>query len=581
MAAMDLTLSGLSSGFDWKTMVDKITQVNQMPQAAVRKEQAGLTTQNNVLTQLNTRLTDLKAKVDALQSETLYTARKATSSNTSVATVKAAGGAVLGDFSLTISQLATPATWVGAGDQAGSLAATFVDRASVDAGPTLAAAPFATTVTGGTFTINGHRITVSTTDTLQAVFQNIHDNAGGIEGSYDPVTDRISLTSPDGSDIVVGATGDTSNFLQVARLYGNPVPGGTLQSETSLGSLRPFKALDAQPFKTALGVPAGGGSFEVNGTTVTYKATDSLSAVLNRINQSAAGVVATFDFANDRVLLRNTQPGDRTVSLADVSGNFLAAVGLTAGSLSRGKDLKYSLDGGVTTLTSNSNTLTDVSSGLTGITVDAVATGTLSISVSQDTSVVRTAITSLVSSANSLQSLIDSATASTTDAAGKVTPGLMEFDPLMGRLGSSLRQQLLRSQPDNGLAIHGLDDLGYGATGYSDQLVTKDSTKLDEALADNLAAVQSYFTTATSGFSARLGAFLSPYLEGASGGAGLVATKQAANTKRSSELDRQLANMEKVVQDTRTRMLAEFQAYEAASARNNQQLQLLNSKILA
>ena len=100
MAAIDLSLSGLSSGFDWKTMVDKITQVNQMPQAAVRKEQSGLTTQNNILSQLNTRLTDLKAKVDALQSSALYTARKSTSSDTSVAAVTTDNGAVLGDFSL-------------------------------------------------------------------------------------------------------------------------------------------------------------------------------------------------------------------------------------------------------------------------------------------------------------------------------------------------------------------------------------------------------------------------------------------------------------------------------------------------
>ena len=85
---------------------------------------------------------------------------------------------------------------------------------------TVGAAGFSTPVTAGTFTVNGAQINIATTDSLQTVFNNIASAtlaAGNqVTASYSATTDKITLTSSNGSPIVLGSATDTSNFLQTA-----------------------------------------------------------------------------------------------------------------------------------------------------------------------------------------------------------------------------------------------------------------------------------------------------------------------------------------------------------------------------
>ncbi len=111
---------------------------------------------------------------------------------------------------------------------------------------------------------------------------------------------------------------------------------------------------------------AGAGMFRINGVEISFSEADSMSAVIQRINDSAAGVQASYDTLNDHMVLTNRVTGDLGIGLEDVTGNFLAATGLSGGSLERGKDLLYTIDGGET-LRSHSNTITEVSSGLVGL----------------------------------------------------------------------------------------------------------------------------------------------------------------------------------------------------------------------
>ena len=53
------------------------------------------------------------------------------------------------------------------------------------------------------------------------------------------------------------------------------------------------------------------------------------------------GVTASYDSINDRMVLANRTTGDIGIAMEDVSGNFLAATGVTAGTLERGKNLLY------------------------------------------------------------------------------------------------------------------------------------------------------------------------------------------------------------------------------------------------
>lgn len=80
---------------------------------------------------------------------------------------------------------------------------------------------YVTPVTSGTFTINGVSISVSASgDNLASVLARINASAAGVNASYDAATNEITLTSTSTGpqSIVLGAPGDTSNFLSATGL---------------------------------------------------------------------------------------------------------------------------------------------------------------------------------------------------------------------------------------------------------------------------------------------------------------------------------------------------------------------------
>ena len=82
------------------------------------------------------------------------------------------------------------------------------------------AAGFVTPVTAGTFTINGVKISVSTSQNLTDVLNAINSSTAGVTAVFNSVTGQIQLTNANSGpqSIVLGAAGDTSNFLTAAGL---------------------------------------------------------------------------------------------------------------------------------------------------------------------------------------------------------------------------------------------------------------------------------------------------------------------------------------------------------------------------
>ncbi|HUY10634.1 MAG TPA: flagellar cap protein FliD N-terminal domain-containing protein, partial [Candidatus Dormibacteraeota bacterium] len=92
--------------------------------------------------------------------------------------------------------------------------ATTFDSAGTDAG-------FVTPVTSGNFTINGVSISVDATgDNLASVLAKINASNAGVVATYDSQTGVVKLTnkSTGAQSIVVGSSGDTSNFLTAVGL---------------------------------------------------------------------------------------------------------------------------------------------------------------------------------------------------------------------------------------------------------------------------------------------------------------------------------------------------------------------------
>jgi hypothetical protein len=87
------------------------------------------------------------------------------------------------------------------------------------------------------------------------------------------------------------------------------------------------------------GLDVTSGSFQVNGTTIDVQADDTLNSVLDKINQSDAGVTATFDAATEKVLLTQDTPGStQDIILSNDTSGFLAAAKLEGAVAIPGED---------------------------------------------------------------------------------------------------------------------------------------------------------------------------------------------------------------------------------------------------
>lgn len=563
-----LAISGLASGFDWQTLVEQLIEVERAPEKQLRSSQSVIQQKNNAYGSIKTQLGVLSNRVDLLKDASLFDSRLATVSDSTIASATAATGSLLGSYTFNISQLATSAVQQGSSNIASALNDTDDVSALV-----LSDAGFASSVTAGTFIVNGKIITIATSDTLQSVFDQISDATGGeVTASYSSADDKISLTSS--NPIILGSATDTSNFLRAAKLFNNGT--GAVQSASSLGAVKIGSTLSSANLNTAISDGgSGSGVFKINGVEIAFNAsTDTVSAVLKRINDSTAGVTANYDSVNDRFVLTNKTSGDIGVALEDVTGNFLTATGLTSGTLQRGSNLLYTVNGGGQ-LVSQSNTITSDSSGITRLSVTASKTGAVTVGVNTDTTKIKDAINDFITEYNRTQSLIDSQTASTTDAKGVVTAGILTGETDASSIASTLRRLTTSTSTDLSGLLKNLDRLGIVSNGNDNTITLSDSSKLDDALANHLSAVQDLFANESDG----LAVGLSDFIEKTIGDDGTLTSHQASLTKQSNDIDTNIANMERIILSEQDRLTSSFVAMESAQARINQQLQYLSQFI--
>jgi len=570
---MELGLSGLASGFDWRTLINQLADVERSPQKRLRAEQGTLFNRNNAFGSIKTQLSVLKNRTDNLSSNDVLQARKATTSDSTVLSATASAGTASGNYAFNITQLATASKTAGTLGVGANLYPT-----SVVTSGTLASKGFNPPISAGTITVDGKQITIDpTVDTLKNIFDRIDAaSSGNIKGSYDATTDKITLkrVGGGGTSLVVGSATDTSNFLSVARLSNNGT--SELTSASNLGSITPANALSSANFQTAVSDGgAGAGEFKINGVSIAFNATsDSVQNLMDRINASAAGVNMSYDRVNDQFTLTNKVTGNLGVAVEDIKGNFLAAAGLASGStFIAGNDALFTINGG-SELSSHSNSLTEETTGIDGLSIALLKTGTSTLSLASDTSAIKGAIKNFIEDYNRAQSTIDSLTSSSTDSAGKVTRSTLAGDTDANEIASKLRAISYNQSTGLTGTLNSLAKIGIDTNGDSDQLTLNDETALDDAIANHLSELKTLFNDPDKGIATQLNA----YLEKMIGDDGAVITKQDALTKQSSEIDIQVTDLEKRVQSNRQRLIDSFVQMETAQQTINQQLKFLQQR---
>jgi flagellar hook-associated protein 2 len=563
--ASSLALSGLASGIDWTSIVNELLQVEAAPETQMNADIATDQAKSAAYSAVGTELTALGKDVTTLSDPSFFDSRTTTVSNPGIATATAAEATPLGNFSFNVTKLASDAVQQGTSAVGAPLSPT--DNVST---LQVGSAGFATPVTAGTFTVNGQTITIAATDTLQSVFDQISTATGGaVTGAYDATTDEISLTGS--SPIVLGSATDTSNFLQAAELYNNG--GNTVTSVSSLGGVNLNSAMSSANLNTPLSDGgSGAGEFTINGVQIDFDASsDTINDVLQRINDSDAGVTATYDSVNDRFDLTDKTTGDVGISMQDVTGNFLAATGLSSGTLQHGTNLQYSINNGGT-LTSQSNTIDATSAGVAGLSVTAIGLGTTTIAVNSDTSTISSAISSFVTDYNAVQNYISGQIKPSTDSSGNVTPGTLTGDLDTEGIADSLRQMVGTAPSGLSGVVRTLNDLGIVSNGTDNTLSLSDSSTLTSALTNNLDQVKQLFTNSTNGIATSLNSYLSDV----NGTKGVLVNDENNMTTEIAGINTSITALQQRISNDQTRLTNEFVAMETAINSINSQKQFLN-----
>lgn len=539
---MPVTISGLFSGLDTTSLIAQLTALNRVPIQELQTRRSELSTSISAYGFVGSSLSSLNSRLDALTDPTLFDRRSATLSNSAVGSATASSTAALGTTKIEVTRLATSSQLTG-----GKLTAPPAASATLEQTFGSGAA--------GTLTVNGTEVTLSGNMTLEQAASAITAAVPTVNAAYNATSGKFELSSS--NPILLGS--GTSSFLRDAQLFNNGT--GTVTSTNGVG-----RASTSSTLGTLFG--AGTGSITVNGTSIGYSSTDTLQDMLSRITGSEAGVVASYDSYNDKVLLTSKSRGSNAITVADSTGTLAQAMKLRTGSggeatVALGDETRFKVNGGAERSSADA-TLDEGEIGVAGLSFSASQVGTTDITVGSDVSAVQSAIDAFVDQYNSTQSMIASYI--------KVTPGdasasgALASDTTLTFLPSEMRSvvggQLLTSG-----SARMLEDIGVVGNADNATLTRVDATKLKAALESDPDGVRALFADATNGLSARL----KPVIEAYSGnGVGAIDYRTTSLTSQQSQIDRDIEQMELRVAAETEYLQSQFALLESVSSQSQQ-----------
>jgi flagellar hook-associated protein 2 len=583
--------AGLVTGLDSSSIISKLMSLARLPEAALQNKSDDDTAKSTVISNLLSKLSTLSTVVKKFGDASLpfFSQSASTSTNHSVVQGVVTGSQpTQGTYSLNITQIATAAIAnsgkLYTGSDLTAQAAKIVSTAGVNAsGQTMdaaqslasqAAALGTAADASGTITVNGTVIAWDSSQSINTILGNINNANTGVTASWDGGLQTIALTSD--------AQGSASQ-VTLAQTAGNLLSVFNLTAGTAAGS-------DAAP--TNAGVPLNSasvhldravtsGTFTLNGVVFSVNAaTDTLNNVLARINNSSAGVTATFNASTESITLiqKNTGSGNRIVlGAAGDTSNLLYALQLSntnpptggAPDTVSGTDTLLSLNGGVVQAFSG----TQITSLIPGVTVNAEGLGSAQLTVGADVETMVSTIQSFVSDYNDVMEFIntkisedafDSPTTADERIQGtfRSNANFLETKDRLTALVSSVVGSLPSSL--NQLAQVGITTSAE-ENGTTGKLVLSES-KLRSALASNPGGVDAMFNTSGTGIMSQIKTAITSLTDSSTGAFTVEKNMYAAETKNYAQ---QIADIEEGMVQKEAALRRQYAALETMVSQFN------------
>lgn len=442
-----------STGIDVTSAVDAAIYAAQAPERQWQAEQTGIQSQITALTSIQTAASSLSSDLQALADPLgVLAARTVSSSNSSAVTGSAASGTVAGTHSITVSRLATAASWYS------PLVASV--------GSSLGTSTLA--ITGADGTQTNFSLSAPGNQTLSSLVQSINSAGLGVTASVvqDSAGARLAL---------VGAATGASGGFSVATT------GASASTWTSADLAGASSTLQAGTFQLGDGTESANISI-VAGTT--------LSGLADQINASGLNLSATVvgDSAGSHLAVSSTVGQDVTLSSDPVFQLTQA---------SQAQNASLTVDG--VPVSSASNTVTGALSGVTlTLTGTTLSSSPATLTIAANTAEIDSAVSQFVSDYNSAISLLSQ---QFTYSSSSGSQGVLGSDSVVRSLQSALLGSV-------GFAVPGASSpgaastlAGLGISMQDDGTLQIETTALNAVLSSNPSSVVSFFQgSASDGF---------------------------------------------------------------------------------
>ena len=284
-------ISGLSSGFDWRSMIDKLIAIDHRRVDIVESQKGEYESKLSEWRSFNTTLLSLKTSAVGLSNSDdfyLYTSNMSTDSATvdadDLLSVSIGTTAAPGTYTIKVKNLA----------QAQKLSSNPFTSQTTELGSSYA----------GDIIINGKVVTINSTDTLTNVADSINNANTGTDPSgvtasivnYGANDYRLLLTSDEtGEDGISLANGASTNLVQKFGWKDNGT--AVIKNSITNGAQSDRFTTHNVAIKSLLGLSAGEastGTLTIDGTAVTINlSTMSLTDIKDAINNAMAAVSRT------------------------------------------------------------------------------------------------------------------------------------------------------------------------------------------------------------------------------------------------------------------------------------------------
>ncbi|MFE5324109.1 flagellar filament capping protein FliD [Paenibacillus sp. NPDC056579] len=592
---MPIRITGMSSGMDTEKIIKDLMKAERIPLDKLKQKKTAATWSTDLYREVNTKLASLRKSLNDMRFGNDFKEIKAASSNEAAVTATSTNGNVSSiNRTIEVISLASNAVKSSTGT---------ISNQNLE-GTALAGS---TNITAGVndqlnITLNGVRKTITLTAKSYTPAELKDELQSKIDGAFGANRINVNLNT---SKLSLTPTG-TAGFL----------PQVTMEAAGANTGLAAIGFTDKQSYKLNINAELGAnkfattltyGDFKINGQTISVNSTDKLSDVINKVNNSAAGVIMSYDEITDKITFTSKDTGVAAqVKLENGTSNFVSAMKMDT-TVVTGKDAEVKIDGATTFRGSNTFTADGVT-----YTLKQTTTSPVTVNTTYDTDAVLNKIKDFVTKYNETIELLNKRVKETkyksysplTDDQKadmseddiklweeKAKSGLLKNDITLSSTLRSMRSAIIDpvgslSTTYNSLSKIGIDTVSYDANAQNDagKLVINEE-QLRKALSEDPNGVVSLFTN--QGGSSDSNGIAQRLYDQANKGIGELITKAGGVgtivNDITTELGLQIKNMEDGIDRLEDKLVSKenyyykmFSAMEQAIEKSNAQMSYLS-----